>query len=328
MDKGNVPDEKLDKGKEPDERPVQDREIFRAIIGNYSIGIPVSTVRLKQGYANTNFRLETTEGTYLLRIFREKSEDEILYEMRVLERLKREGFPAAYPILRSDGGCLTVVGGRRIAIYQYIEGEEPEINERTVGEIARAVARLNSIEIGGDLKRENALNIGRCRKLIERLSESALGAGLKGLRDYLIKETEALSDVLKEPLPTGLVHGDVFPDNTRFSGSRLIALLDFEEVCTDHLLYDVGMTINGFCFPDNRLDEGLMKQFLRKYNAVRKLSERERELLPYYILWGAHAMACWHIEHLLDIGERVYLERARVFMGRVRALREAGIALI
>jgi len=81
------------------------------------------------------------------------------------------------------------------------------------------------------------------------------------------------------------------------------------------------MTINGFCFPDNRPDEKLMGVFLREYTAVRELQEREWEFLPYYILWGAHATVCWHIEHLLNTGEVVYLERARLFIGRVRALR-------
>lgn len=51
--------------------------------------------------------------------------------------------------------------------------------------------------------------------------------------------------ILHSDLPKGIVHGDVFSDNALFLNGRLVAIIDWEEVCEDSLLIDVGMTICG-----------------------------------------------------------------------------------
>src|SRR5262249_56716963 len=45
--------------------------------------------------------------------------------------------------------------------------------------------------------------------------------------DDLALALEALAG--RAPLPTGIIHGDLFPDNVLFEGDRLVAPLDFEQ---------------------------------------------------------------------------------------------------
>ena len=290
------------------------------VLSNYNIGTLLEFNLMKSGYANRNYRIITDGGTYLLRICMEKKEEDILHEMKVLESLREVNFPAAYPLARNDGDYITLADIGRIVIYDFIEGKEPALNSRSVGSVARASAQLNNYPKWRELRRKNALNMELCRSVIDSFGISTYD--YPDIFDYFIEETEMLSKPLSEKLPVGLIHGDIFPDNTIYKGDELLAIVDFEEVCTDKLLIDVGVTINGFCFVDNRLVPELLETFLAEYGSVRPLSLKEHELLPFYIRWGAHAMIGWHLKHLLWKREPLKENRARFFMERVTRLRE------
>ena len=232
------------------------------ILQEYDLGSARSLERLRSGYANMNYRLEIGgqacdeekvsrhgrgNGKVLLRICREKSMNDIEYELKVMDRLRSVDFPAAYPIRRKDGGFISEHDLGLVVVYQFIEGNEPECNRDTVAEIARAVGELNSMEGWEDLQRKNALGIDLCHDVIAQFDDAP--CQYPDIYKWFKEETAYLDPALGEELPKGLIHGDVFPDNTIFRGNSLLAILDWEEVCTDTLLIDVGVTINGFCFP-------------------------------------------------------------------------------
>ena len=290
------------------------------ILSNYNIGTLLDHKLMRSGYSNRNYQIITDAGTYLLRICKEKKEEDIHHEMKVLESLREIDFPAAFPIKRNDGDYITHTDIGRIVIYDFIEGNEPDLNNRSVGSIARAAAQLNNYSKWEGLGKENALSMELCRSVIDSFGKTKYD--YPDLFDYFIEETEMLAKPLSEKLPKGLIHGDIFPDNTIYDGDDLHAIVDFEEVCTDSLLIDVGVTINGFCFKDNRLVPELHDVFLSEYGSVRPMSAKERELLPYYIRWGAHAMIAWHLKHLVRKTDPRKEERARFFMERVKRLRD------
>ena len=67
----------------------------RALARDYGLGEEVSLRPLPEGYANTNYALDTSTGTFLYRICRQKSESDIPDELKVLECLKTRSFRAA-----------------------------------------------------------------------------------------------------------------------------------------------------------------------------------------------------------------------------------------
>ena len=93
---------------------------------------------------------------------------------------------------------------------------------------------------------ENPLGMGAVARLA-----ADLGPRPSGMFRFFVEEFEQLRDQIAVPLPGGLIHGDVFPDNTLFrAGGELVALLDFQDAGEDALLFDLAMTIHGFCFPE------------------------------------------------------------------------------
>ena len=112
-------------------------EEARVLAKSYGLGDDVSLRPLPEGYANTNYALETASGTFLYRICRQKSEGDLAAELAVLERLEEKGFRAAYPIRRDDGDFISTTPSGTVVLYSYIEGEEPRLTPETAGEAAR-----------------------------------------------------------------------------------------------------------------------------------------------------------------------------------------------
>jgi len=288
------------------------------VLQHYDLGSPLTLTRLHSGFANQNYKLTTDRQDVLLRVCREQSDANIGHEMKLLQKLREIDFPAAYPHPRTDGGFLTPHPEGTVVLYQFIPGEEPVPTIEVVRSIGTAVARLNSNSRIDGFDRKNGLDLDLCHRVIHRFEDAP--HRYPELFESFRRETALLEGPLTEDLPRGLIHGDVFPDNTIFRGNELQAILDWEEACTDTLLIDVGATVNGFCFPDNRLDHLLLSAFLEGYESVRNLTERERELLPFFIRWGAHCMIAWHLDHIMERPDSRKLERALMFTDRLANL--------
>jgi homoserine kinase type II len=95
---------------------------------------------------------------------------------------------------------------------------------------------------------------------------------------------DALARILAawpKTLPAGHIHADLFPDNVFFLNDTLSGLIDFYFACTDLLAYDIAVCLNAWCFePDFDFNVTKSRALLRAYDAVRPLSQAERDALP------------------------------------------------
>ncbi len=298
----------------------------RTLADDYSFGEALGLRPLPEGYANTNYALETSSGTFLYRICRQKAPQEIAGELAVLELLESRGFKAAFPIRRKDGGAVSSTPSGPVVLYQFIEGENPGLNPETASEVARALAQLHRIEAPPGFDRLNFVQLQDSQELASRFGGEVHGGTVHGDRSILgrfLEQTALLRELLgDEQLPRGLVHADLFPDNTIFRDGKLAALIDFEECCVDSFLFDIGTAVNGFCFVDNRLEPELLSCFLRQYDAIRSLEENEKRLLPAAIRWGAHGQISWHLDLLSARPYPRSIERTRELLSRLEALEE------
>ncbi len=288
----------------------------------YGIKKVVEARVLTKGFANHNYKIKTPKGNFFYRVCtQQKDVKNILYEIEILLELKKINFPTAYPIPKKDGSFITGSKNGNILIYEFKEGSHPELNHQTVSEIAKCLAKLNRFKDIEKYPRKNIIHIDYCLELIEQFKTAPFQ--YPEIYAYFIDQTEYLLKSVSQTLPRGLIHGDVFPDNTLFKNGRLSALIDFEEVCVDNLLMEIGMCINGFCFIKNKLDCSLMETFLFEYNKIRQMTKKEWELLYDYIQWAAHGMLSWHLRHFLIYKQNPrQLSRVNKLMERVKILRK------
>ena len=293
---------------------------IKQTLKSYKIGKLINFQLLTNGFSNENYRIETEKGLFLYRICKQQSIAEIQTELRFLQMLKNEAFPAAFPIQKSDSSFISEQNNYPVVIYHFIKGEIPKLTVETVKEIAKANAKLNVLKFPVAFLPKNSINMQAARKLINQFPNA--NYQYPEIFNDFSQAINYLKDKIPDNLPKGIIHADIFPDNTIFKGNKLKAIIDFENICFDDLLFDLAMSINGFCFVANQLDLTLMKTFLENYQKIRPLSDMEKNYLPEYILWTAVGMASWHLQHnVLKVKNDQQTMRVKELLDRYKMLK-------
>jgi len=293
----------------------------RNTLKRYNLGEFISYENLSFGYANENFKVTTTIKNILFRLYKQQSEVNVKKELLLMKALKKIDFPAAYPLADNDGNYIHQLNNHTCLFSQFIEGKHPELNTFTSREIGKAIGLLSILPVNDIYKKVNAISIENCLEIIQEFPQAKYQ--YPKIFEYFKDQTNCLKSYISVELPKGIIHGDCFPDNTIFNGNKLKAIIDFEEFAYDTLLFDLGMAINGFCFKDNILQNDLMQALKNEYECIRKLSDKEIELLPYYIQWAAHGMLYWHLRNnMLYALNQTQVKRVEELMNRVKNLRE------
>jgi len=276
---------------------MNDGGLIGQAIQQYNKGKLLSFKQIDHGFANKNYNIVTTKGIYLLRFPQKHSIENQQKECLLMQVLKKYDFPTAYPIADKNGRCVSGTDKFTCILYEFIEGKIPKINTNVVTNIALSLSYLHQIPTCFIPQKSNTIQSNSIEELISDFSSAR--NQLPDIFRRFSKNYLRLNRFLHIPLPSGLIHGDIFPDNTIFSGNQLKAIIDFEEFCIDYFLFDIGMAINGFCFRNNQLDNVLLDTFIKTYQTTRKLTKTELELLPAYIQWAALGMASWHLKNQL-----------------------------
>ena len=261
------------------------------ILLHYAIGTVVAWQEIPGGLANSNFKLTTTAGTFLLKICDEKTQAELETQIAVLEHLRRYDYPTAYPVFQNDGAVILSTPIWHGVIYDFLQGRPPEITPNVMRQIANALARLHQIPPIESLP-AFSMGVSAMSKFFDEIRGTAVAD--HPFVSWLKIQLQRLTPYLNAALPTGIVHGDLFADNVLFNGDRLIGVIDFEEICHGALLLDIGMAIVGCCYDDqNRLCRQWARSFLESYNHVRPLTDSECERLDGFVQYAALSIAFW-----------------------------------
>lgn len=274
----------------------------RRIMDLYDLGEVVSLIPLSLGISNSNYQLRMTTGDYLLKISNDKDSDELEEEMKILRLLAEKGFPYSLtPIQTANQKLVYQVEQYFGVVFPFIQGIPPGPSDSTCRMIGEGLALLHSIEWS-----ENDQEKIRDYKVIgygpDELSEYIKRPNCP--EDFKIEFDKAFPHQLQEwkeaGLPRGLIHGDLYYDNTLFDNNKLRIMLDFEQSGFGELLLDLGICISGTCLEKGRIITPLIESFLIGYESVRKLSTLEREFLDQSIQLGLFSVALWRIKRFTE----------------------------
>ncbi|NQV84239.1 MAG: homoserine kinase [Rhodospirillales bacterium] len=248
----------------------------------YDIGEVLSCKGIAEGIENSNFALTTSHGSYILTLYEKRvNPDDLPFFLGLLDHLAVAGIPCPTPVHGRDGRALRQLCGRPAAIVTFLAGMWPRrITPDHTAEVGRALAELHLA--GGEftMARPNDLSLAGWRPLLAR-SDSRADEVAKGLAAELSAELDVLEKNWPENLPSGIIHGDLFPDNVFFQGGRLTGLIDFYFACNDMFAYDLGVCLNAWCFePDLSFNITKARRLLTAYRKVRDLSVGELDALP------------------------------------------------
>lgn len=257
---------------------------------------------LSLGISNSNYRVELPNKSVLLKISNDKNKNQLSDEQDILLYLNSLHYPyslAPYPLL----------GGRFVyeyenyfgVIYPFIDGIPPGPSDYTCQEVGKSLAMLHS------LKHDPA-------KLTELRRHEAVGFGAKEIFSYIhsaacpedFKEAfrtffpDDLTSFIAEDFATGIIHGDLYYDNTLFYNNQISAVLDFEQSGVGEYILDLGISISGTCLEKGRIITPLVKSYLQGYQTVRSLPDNEKKFLSTAIILGLMSISLWRIKRFKE----------------------------
>ncbi len=248
----------------------------------YDIGEVLSCKGIAEGIENSNFALTTSTGAYILTLYEKRVNSEDLpFFLGLMDHLAEAGIPCPTPVHGRDGQALRQLCGRPAAIVTFLAGMWPRrITPDHTADLGRAMAELHLAGADFTITRANNLSLGDWRPLLAK-SASRADEVSPVLADELSAELDVLEKDWPGGLPSGVIHGDLFPDNVFFRDGRLTGLIDFYFACNDMFAYDLGVCLNAWCFePDLSFNITKARRLLTAYRKVRDFSADELAALP------------------------------------------------
>jgi homoserine kinase type II len=281
------------------------------------------------GSVNSNFFLDTARGRVFARIYEEQEVDGVEYEWALLDHLAAAGLPVPRRVEGPAPGEVRV-SGKPTALFEVLGGEEicqAMVDEAHAEAVGRLVARAHRAAADFSRRRAGRFTLADVRRRLEgvrALDRPELREAVGRLFETL-DEVEAAWD---PSLPSGVIHGDLFRDNVRWEGHRIVGALDWESASDGLYVYDLAVTLLAWCYGD-ALDWRLARALTRGYERARPLEPAERAFLRTALSAAAARFTVTRItDYHLREGQAQVKKDWRRFEARLRAVRALDAATL
>lgn len=243
-----------------------------------------SLAAVEGGVENTNYRVSTDRGEFVLTLFEWMDEAAACRSLTLTAALADAGLPVARPWRQLDG-WLAQLEGKPAALSSWLDGVHPELpTEAQCAAIGSFLARLHQSTppVGAVLWTANDPRGSQWRvRTIARLQE------------VLDDETRDLVDAAsalpldRADLPAGTIHADLFRDNALYVGDELSGVVDFHYACAGNFIDDIAVTALDWCWSAASVDPVRLRALCGGYAAVRAPTADELEQFPVALVRAA-----------------------------------------
>ena len=269
---------------------VSDRELAQ-FLRDYELGDARALTGIPAGVENSNYFLDTDKGRFVLTLFERLPRSKIPYFLALTEWLSLRGIPCPRPMHTVAGNSLGTLCDKPAAIVQRLSGDSIEGRAPSATEISALGELLARMHLAGEDFPERHPNPAgfdwwqeTARHLVPHLSPED--------NTIIAEELAYQRTVRRTPLPGGVVHADLFPDNVLFENGRISGAIDFYYAGDDAWLYDLAVVANSWCsVADGRFDHTLVRGLWHAYVAARPLQAGEEDL--WFPLLRAAALRFW-----------------------------------
>ncbi|SDW80987.1 phosphotransferase [Paenibacillus sp. CF384] len=264
--------------------------------GNYNIGPWHECLFWLRGL-NDTYRIRTSNGTYMLRIYRlAVHESDVIAELSVLIQLKSilsaMNTKVSEPIAKVDNSLHTVIDapeGKRIAvIFRYIDGVENVLQDEescyafgiSAGELHMAMDQVILNEPRYELD-TNVLISQPLARILTYIGEESPAANF--LQRFANELIERVNQAAKQGLDWGLCHGDMHGNNNAFQLDKHFTHYDFEWAARGWRAYDLAQ-VRGRKRQLTDKKEPLWDAFMAGYRSVRSFTVQDEEAIQLFMI--------------------------------------------
>jgi len=321
--------------------PIDD-ETLAPMLGIYEgLGPLVRFEGVAAGSINSTFRVETKERVLYLRINEGKPFDALVYEKNLLEHLAQhsddlDGVTTPRIVKNSIGGWFfPIVPGKHAMLFEELIGRELgifEVEPEHARQVGAFLARAHGALASFDEERANPFGV---RVVQGWLAELATNGVLPDVVPRLTATVDEVARPLAEARARGVIHGDLFINNTKWRRGQLHAVFDWEMAGDDAHVVDLAVTLLAWTWRreahdgEPALNAALGRALLHGYASVAPLDDAARAALYPAARFAAVRFAVTRIRDFVVGSERAsddartYLDY-REYVARLDALDAMG----
>ena len=236
---------------------------------------------IDNGILNSNFYIETKNKKYILRIYEaNRIVDEEKQELILLDKIA--GFiPVSKAIKNIDNEYISIFNNRKFALFEYINGNSiTKINTHIIREIAMYLGKLHSFSKEISFEEYNRKTRIDFNFYYNEIKKSEINFRFK---NELLNLANEINDFDFSTLPSGVIHGDIFPDNVLLDEyNNIKVIFDFNESYYAPFIFDIAIVVN-FWIKINDFDffieNNYIRDFLNYYSKYRKITKEELKSL-------------------------------------------------
>lgn len=236
---------------------------------------------IDNGILNSNFYIKTRNKKYILRIYEaNRTIDEEKQELILLDRIV-DFIPVSIAIKNIDNEYISIFNNKKFALFEYIDGNSiTKIDTHIIREIAIYLGKLHSFTKDISFEKYNRKTRINFDLYYNEIKKSEIDFKFK---NELLNSADKINGFDFSILPSGVIHGDIFPDNVLLDDyNNIKVIFDFNESYYAPFIFDIAIVIN-FWIKINDFDffteNNLIRDFLNYYSKYRKITKEELKSL-------------------------------------------------
>ena len=236
---------------------------------------------IDNGILNSNFYIKTKNKKYILRIYEaNRTIDEEKQELILLDRIV-DFIPVSTAIKNIDNEYISIFNNKKFALFEYIDGNSiTKIDTHIIREIAIYLGKLHSFTKDISFEKYNRKTRIDLDFYYNEIKKSENDFKFK---NELLNSADKINGFDFSILPSGVIHGDIFPDNVLLDDyNNIKVIFDFNESYYAPFIFDIAIVIN-FWIKINDFDffieNNYIRDFLNYYSKYRKITKEELKSL-------------------------------------------------
>ncbi len=221
---------------------------LRRFLQAYTVGEPLACEGIADGIENTNYRVQTRDGRFVLTLFEQTAAEDLPFCVGLMAALADHGIPSARPVADRNGRYLQTLEGKPALLVEHLPGKSiAQPSPRQCRALGDVLGQMHLFTATYPQQRVNE----RGRAWHVETAAAVRGCLGRGDRELLDRTLGNTLDVELSVLPQGVIHADLFRDNVLFEHDAPSGLIDFYYAHTGALIYDLAVVIADWCFnPD------------------------------------------------------------------------------
>ena len=239
---------------------------------------------------NDIYILKSDKKSYAVRVLRTRSrtEEEINYEIELMQFYSNNGFSCAKPILSNDNEffipILAPEGERYLTLFNWVEGTllSESLTKENVFNFGKHIAKMHNINHKFTCSKEVMVDSSSYIKkylpdLIKLLGDKKDILFYEKLVENACKKLDQIDRV---SIPFGATHGDIHFRNVFVTNDKKFTLIDWDTCGNDFLFKE----LVSFTWLTHYIGESkeINKNFMNGYREIRKPKKEEEELYSLF----------------------------------------------